>query len=370
MIKFHEPYRSKNTEKYLQEVVQRNSFNDSYFTEKCIEHLSEFYQTTNLLLTHSGTASLEMSAMLLKKNIGKMFDDTIIKIPSYTFSSTANAFLRSEFRTKFVDIDEKDMIVSSDELINLGINEYLVSVNYANSTFNYPDKNLEYLIEDSAQSYGVKFDNKPVGTFGKYGCVSFHPTKNLHAGYGGLLIVKNDEEFEIAKTIWERGTDRNKVISGQKSKYEWVSLGSSFQITELSAAVLLSQLEVETEITQIRKEIYETYENLININELSQHVSIQKVNHKVSPNYHAFYILLNDSRDKFIEFMYKNGIQTFIGYENLHQSSFGVKNNLNFELKVTEDLSQKLVRLPMHTNLLKSDIVFICEKIQEYFQLN
>lgn len=370
MIKFHEPFRAKNTEKYLNEVVIRNSFNDGYFTERCLEHLTEFYKTKNLLLTHSGTASLEMSAMLLKESIKDNFEDTTIKIPSYTFSSTANGFLRSGFKILFVDVNQKDMIVDKKELLNLDTSEYLVSVNYANSTFDYSAGNLTNLIEDAAQSYGVKFEGRAVGTFGKYGCVSFHPTKNLHSGYGGLLIVDRDDEFELAKTIWERGTDRNKVISGQKNKYEWVSLGSSFQITELSASVLLSQLEQEFTIRSIREEIYKTYQHLLEAEEVTKHISIQKVNPQVHPNYHAFYIVIKSNRGKFIEFMSKNGIQTYIGYENLHSSFFGIKNGLNCNLPNTEKISPKLVRLPMHTELTLSDVSYICKKIREYFELN
>ena len=370
MIKFHEPFKAKNTKKYLNEVVERNSFNDNYFIERCMEILTEFYQTKNLLLTHSGTAALEISSMLLKENIENPRQKTIIKLPSYTFSSTANAFLRSNFNISFLDINTDDMIVNRNEYQKLKENEYLVSVNYANSTFEYPQHYNHKLIEDAAQSFGVTYNKQPVGTFGRYGCVSFHPTKNLHAGYGGLIIVRNNEEFELAKTIWERGTDRNKAINGLKNKYEWVSLGSSFQMTELSAAVLLSQLEQESTIRNIREEIYKTYQHFLEAEEVTKHISIQKVNPQVHPNYHAFFIVIKSNREKFIEFMNKNGIQTYIGYENLHSSIFGIKNGLNCNLPNTEKVSPKLVRLPMHTELKLSDVSYVCKKIREYFELN
>ena len=280
MINFHEPFKAKNTKKYLNEVVKRNNFNDGYFTERCLEVLSEFYRTKNILLTHSGTASLEISAMLLREEFVDSGQDHIIKMPSYTFSSTANAFLRSNFKLSFIDINSENMIINNSEYEKLKENETLVSVNYANSTFDYPKNFNNKLIEDAAQSFGVTYNNQPVGTFGKYGCVSFHPTKNLHGGYGGLIIIKDDKEYEIAKTIWERGTDRNKVVSGQKNKYEWVSLGSSFQITELSAAVLLSQLEQESSIKELRKEIYNTYMSFLEADEFSKFIKTQKVNLK------------------------------------------------------------------------------------------
>jgi dTDP-4-amino-4,6-dideoxygalactose transaminase len=368
MIKFHEPFKAKNTKKYLNKVVKRNSFNDNYFIEGCTEILSEFYQTQNLLLTHSGTAALEISSMLLKEINKNPIQKTVIKLPSYTFSSTANAYLRSNFNISFLDVNTDDMIVNRNEYQKLKENEYLVSVNYANSTFEYPQNYSHKLIEDAAQSFGVTYNKQPVGTFGRYGCVSFHPTKNLHAGYGGLIVVSDVEEFELAKTIWERGTDRNKVINGLKKKYEWVSMGSSFQMTELSAAVLLSQLEASEKIIKLRSEIYKSYiENLKPLIE-NQTISIQKINPNVSPNYHAFYIIINKEREKFLEYLYNCGIQAYIGYESLHNSSYANSINLNVDLQNTEEITPYLVRLPLHTNLSKKDVIYICRKIKEYLE--
>ncbi len=369
MIKFHEPHIAKNTKKYLNQVVERNSYNDNYFTEACLELLSDFYKTKNLLLTHSGTASLEISAMLLKYSLNNQIENHSIKIPSYTFSSTANAFIRSGFNVNFVDIDNRNMILSNDELDTLNDNENLVIVNYANSTFDYKSSYDIKIIEDAAQSYGVTFKKQPVGTFGRYGCVSFHPTKNLHSGYGGLLIVNNADEYELAKTIWERGTDRNKVLSGLKNKYEWVSLGSSFQINELSSAVLYSQLEVQDKIYEIRKELYKTYEySLKNLVE-AKYIAIQETNENIFPNYHAFYIQVNE-RKRFMDYMAENDIQTYIGYENLHSSSYAKSNNLTKKLPLTEIYSPRIVRLPLHTNLTNNNILHICKVITNYFELS
>ncbi len=369
MIKFHEPYKAKNTKKYLNRVVERNSYNDNFFMDACLELLSDFYKTKNLLLTHSGTAALEVSAMLLRYSLSNQIETHSIKIPSYTFSSTANAFIRSGFNVSFVDIDSENMILNSSELDCLEDNENLVIVNYANSTFNYKSSNNIKIIEDAAQSFGVTFKKQPVGTFGRYGCVSFHPTKNLHSGYGGLLIVNNAEEFELAKTIWERGTDRNQVLSGLKNKYEWVSLGSSFQINELSSAVLYSQLEVWDKIQKIRKEIYETYEyNLKKLVE-EKHFSTQEINENIVPNYHAFYIQIND-RKTFMDYMINNNVQTYIGYENLHSSSYAKSNNLNKILPKTEKYSPRIVRLPFHTNLTTDDVIYVCKVISNYFELH
>lgn len=364
MIKFHEVYKAKNTKKYLNKVVIRNSYNDNFFVDACLERLKEIYKTDKLLLTHSCTASLEISAMMLKELSFLNIENHKIKIPSYTFSSTANAFLRSGFTVKFIDISLNDLIVENS---NLDSNSTLVAVNYANSTFDYKEKYNRTLIEDAAQSFGTTFKNQPVGTFGRFGCISFHPTKNINSGYGGLFIQNDDnDDFDLAKSILERGTDRNKVISGLKRKYEWVSLGSSFQITELSAAVLLSQLEEEDKIKRIREEIYTHY--LLELNSLieSKTISIQKINKNVNPNYHAFYIIINKQREEFLSYLYDNGIQAFIGYENLHQSIYSDKNKYYTELVNTEKISPFIVRLPMHTSLSKKDVVYIAEVIKRF----
>jgi dTDP-4-amino-4,6-dideoxygalactose transaminase len=365
MIKFHEVYKAKNTKKYLNKVVIKNSYNDNFFVDACLERLKEIYKTDKLLLTHSCTASLEISAMMLKELSFLNIENHKIKIPSYTFSSTANAFLRSGFNIKFIDISLEDLIVENS---NLDSKSTLVAVNYANSTFDYKEKYNRSLIEDAAQSFGTTFKNQPVGTFGRFGCISFHPTKNINSGYGGLFILNSDDDFDLATSMWERGTDRNKVVNGLQKKYEWVSMGSSFQMTELSAAVLLSQLESSEKIIKIRSEIYKSYvENLKPLID-NQKIRIQKINPNLNPNYHAFYIIVNKKRENFLEFLYNSGIQAYIGYESLHESSYAKSINLNLDLPNTKEISSYVVRLPLHTGLKKKDVIYICRKVKEYLE--
>jgi len=360
MIEFHQTHKSRNLKKYLNKVITRNSYNDNYFLDASKELLSSIYSNSNILLTHSCTASLEIASLMLRE-LSK--DIKEIKIPSYTFSSTANAFLRSGFNIKFVDISKQDLIVKNSELNDESV---LVSVNYANSTFDYKSNYENNLIEDAAQSYGVKFNGIPVGKFGRFGCVSFHPTKNIHSGYGGLFILNSDDDFDLATSIWERGTDRNKVINGLQKKYEWVSIGSSFQMTELSAAVLLSQLESSEKVIKLRSEIYKSYlENLKPLIE-NQIIRIQKINPNIDPNYHTFYIIVNKDRENFLEYLYNSGIQAYVGYESLHDSSYAKSINLNLDLPNTQEITPYVVRLPLHTNLKKKDVIYICRKVREY----
>ena len=324
MIKFHEPHKAKNTIKYLEKVVTRNSYVDSYFKKAVEEYLSEKFGYKNFLLTHSATASLEMAAILTKeKGANRVF------MPSYTFSSTANAFDRSNFKIMFSDIDKKDFNLNLKEIKKIKTTDALCLVHYANSSsdIDYASKlNFNFLIEDAAQSFNVRYEDKLLGTFGNFGIISFHPTKNIHSGFGGLFIAKSKSDLEKAKFIYERGTDRSKVVAGLKNKYEWVSTGSSFEMTELSAALLLSQLEDYEKIFRIRNEIYLMYlEGLKKLFELKL-IDIQSINPKITPNYHAFYIVLKQNRNNFLQFMRSKGIQCYIGYVPLHNSKYGVLN--------------------------------------------
>ena len=365
MINFHESYKSKNTIKYLERVVNKNSYLNNYFRSGVEEYLSDKFGYKNFLLTHSATAALEIAAILSEhKGIKR------VMLPSYTFSSTANAFLRSNTNIKFCDIHQKDFNIDLSRIKSIKGRDALCLVHYANSSseISYAKKlNFNILIEDAAQSFNAKYDNKLLGTFGDFGCISFHPTKNIHSGFGGLFISKSKADLERAKYIYERGTDRSKVVAGLKNKYEWVSTGSSFEMTELSAAVLLSQLEDYEKIFNIRKEIYHSYlKGLSGLVEL-KHIEIQEISKRVSPNYHAFYILLRGNRNKFLEYMKNNGIQCYIGYVPLHSSKYGRSKGLDIKLPKTERYSKLIVRLPLHTGLSKNDVKKTVKKINNYF---
>ncbi len=370
MIKFNETYKSKNIKKYINDLIGNNGFSNNYFRDKCSEYIKKEFGYEYFLLTHSATAALEMSAMLLGKNT--KYKNSTVFMPSYTFSSTANAFMRSNFKINFLDIDPENMMIQNKK-IDFQPNDIFVPVHYAGSYFDF-DKFFQFnskkitIVEDAAQAFGVKYNNQQAGLFGRFSCFSFHPTKNIHSGFGGMIVFKYKSDFELAKSIYERGTDRNKVVSGQKNKYEWVSLGSSFELNELSSAVLLSQLEDINEITEIKKRNF--YRYISSLNNLIEYglISIQNIPDKVSSNYHSFYILLKENNNDFIRYLYKNKIQSYIGYSPLHNSQYGKKNGLYNQLKNTERTYKRLVRLPSHANLKLSEIDYICKTIQNYFK--
>jgi len=363
MIKFHEPFQSKNQKKYVLDVLDNNLFIKDKYSNLCKEFLIEMYGVNEILLTHSATAALEISSKLLKLEYE---NSRRILIPSYTFSSTANAFLIDNHEIKFIDIDEKDLIVNKKKLLNKS--DILVVVHYANSCFDFDKEINSNIIEDAAQSFDAKLNNKYLGTFGKYGCISFHRTKNVHSDYGGMVILNDNSYFDEAKYIYERGTDRSEVIAGNKNKYQWVQKGSSYQISELSSALLLSQLEDKDIIREIKKNIYFEYEERLSDLVDAGLINIQKINPDLDPNYHAFYIITKDNNRKMIDYLKSKGISAYIGYEPLHLSEYALNNNLQTDLYITESIYKKIIRLPLHTNIKKTDVKYIVDTIKKYYE--
>ena len=370
MIKFHEPYKSEKLQKNLNYLYEKNTFGSTYFRDSCTEILKDKFGYSNFLLTNSATSALELSAMLLKDYGYKK-----VKMPSYTFSSTANAFLRSGYELEFLDIEIDNLMVNIDKLEKLNDSEIFAFVHYAGSSIDF-DKIFKKLgkdvkfVEDAAQAFGVKYNNVNTGQFGLTGCISFHPTKNIHSGFGGMAIINNNLDFDKAKYIYERGTDRSKVISGLKNKYEWVELGSSFEITEASCAILESQLLDYEIIYQKRKEIFYEYANGLKNLISDKKMKIQRQNQNVAHNYHAFYIIVDKDRDRLLEYLGDHGIQAYIGYVPLHSSTFSINNQFNRVLEDTDYISERVIRLPIHTNLSIDDIKYVCKKLNDFYYEN
>ena len=367
MIKFHEPYKSKRLKKNLNILYKNNSFGSTYFRDSCTELLKEKFNYKNFLLTNSATSALELMALLLKD-----LDFNYIKLPSYTFSSTANAFLRTGFNIEFFDIELNNLMIDIEKVNKTESNELFAVVHYAGSSFDFEKLNKNNLnesnfIEDASQSFGVKYKGQNLGQIGLSGCISFHPTKNVHSDFGGMAIFNEKFDLDKAKFIYERGTDRSKVISGLKNKYEWVEVGSSFEITESSSAILESQLHDYEKIFAIRKELYTAYVDNLQDLVLSNTIKIQEHPIDFEPNYHAFYIIVNQNRDLLIEYLFKNGVQAYIGYVPLHSSVFSMRKGYYKDLPITDHISQSVIRLPLHTNLNVKQIIKICNLIKSFF---
>lgn len=374
MIKFNEPLICGKEQEYISEIFKNQKFcGDGTFTKKCNNWLENNTQTKKALLTTSCTHALEMAAILI--NVKE--DDEII-MPSFTFVTTANAFLTKGAKVIFIDIRPNTMNLNED-LIENAITEKtkaIVPVHYAGVCCNM-DKILElankyklYVIEDAAQGLLSTYNNKAAGSIGDIGCISFHETKNYHCGEGGAILINNDQFIKRAEIIREKGTNRSEFFRGQVDKYTWVDKGSSYLPSELNAAFLYAQLEEAENINNKRLNLWNKYNENLQTLKQKNLIDLPIINKNCKHNAHLFYIKLKDinERQKLIEFLKLNNIQSVFHYIPLHSSPFGIKKTTfsgNDEYTTTE--SERLLRLPMHYNLTFSNVDYICNKIKEFF---
>ena len=368
-ILFQEPYKSNKVKKYVNQSLNSNYYTADYFENKCKDLLKNKFGLKNTFITHSATGALEMAALLTKENKKQK-----VYLPSYTFSSTANAFLRAGYEIEFLDINPDDLMINLNKVIKNVKNNILVPVHYGGYSVDmagYKDfKKNGTIVEDAAQGIGTTWDNKLVGLFGSLSAISFHHTKNIQGGYAGLLTVNDSKYIEKAKFIYERGTDRSKVISGIKNKYEWVEIGSSFQVPDILSAIIYALLEDYDQIIKRRKKIHNFYSSYFSKEELKNTLNVQKGSSLSTTNYHAFILIFknNTIAKKFIEFTKNEGVNCYIGYVPLHNSKKGKDLKLNSRLEITEKLSNRIVRLPIHTNIQNEDIKYIENTFNKFFK--
>ena len=336
--------------------------------------LNKKFGFNNIYLTNSCTSAMEMAALA----INLKFKDEVV-IPSYTFATTGSSFARTGCKIKYCDISEKNLMPTYNQILDC-INKNtkaIVIVHYQGFSVDYLDKlkifckkNKIYLIEDAAQAFGSFFKNKPLGSFGDFGCFSFHHTKNIHAGVGGLLVLNNKKLKKKIDFIFDKGTDRSLVISNKRKYYSWVEIGSSFLLPELNVSFLLPQINALQKIISYRKKLY--YRYLFNFKKWSkgQFKIISCGNQKY--NFHALVIVLNkNNRVDFLNFLKKYGVHAFIGYVPLHKSPYGKKFiNQKRKLENTDKLEKKIIRLPLHNHLSIKDIDFISSIIESFYKKN
>lgn len=348
---------------------------DGEFTRKCQEWLIEHLGVKAALLTHSCTAALEMSAILLDIVPG----DEII-LPSFTFVSSANAFVLRGGVPKFVDICPRTLNIDT-QLIEASITEKtkaIMAVHYAGNAcqmseiVHIANKYGLYVIEDAAQAMGSSYMGTCLGAIGELGCLSFHETKNIISGEGGALLISSPEMVERAEIIREKGTNRSKFFRGEVDKYTWVDVGSSFLPGELIAAFLYAQLEGSEEINSYRVKAWQRYYKELKPLEEKGLAKLPAVTQNCEINGHIFYLILRttEERDAFIGKMRENGISTVFHYIPLHNSPYirGTGGEVPY-LPVTEDLSSRLVRLPIWIGI-DDHQELIVEAIFSFFDIN
>lgn len=343
---------------------------DGPFTERCKGRLEELIQTPLALLTHSCTAALEMSALLLDIQPG---DEVIM--PSYTFVSTANAFVLRGGVPVFIDI-LPDTLNLNQALIQEAITaktKAIVAVHYAgvacemNAIMKIAKDNNLRVVEDAAQGFMSTYYGKPLGSIGDLGAISFHETKNIISGEGGTLLVNSLEMVERAEIIREKGTNRKQFFRGYTDKYTWQDLGSSYLPGELTAAFLWAQLEEAQLITAKRLKIWDQYHRLLSSVEDCGLITRPTIPSGCEHNAHMYYVLLprSISRQYVIARLKADGIDTVFHYIPLHSAPAGLKfARFSGAMEVTNDISQRILRLPLWVGITEEDLIRVCNSLE------
>jgi dTDP-4-amino-4,6-dideoxygalactose transaminase len=362
LIDFNRPFIAKNQIAYIQEAIQSGHISgDGQFTKKCHAWLENYLGVKKALLTTNCTHALEMSALLLDLKPG----DEVIT-PSFTFVSTVNAFILRGAKPVFADIRPDTLNIDENQIEDL-VNEKtraVYVVHYAgvgcemDKILEIADRHDLQVVEDNAHGLFGKYQGKLLGTFGTMACQSFHETKNISSGEGGALLINDENLVERAEIIREKGTDRSKFFRGQIDKYSWVDLGSSYLPSEIIAAVLYSQLEEADKIQHKRKSIWERYFQGLGEWAVESKIKLPTVPANCNQSYHLFYMLLSnlEERQRFIQYLRENQIYSVFHYVPLHTSAMGRKFGYHEgDLPITEEMSDRLVRLPFYFDLSEED---------------
>ena len=369
-IPFNKPYLTGKEFDNIREAYKNSHLSgDGEFTDRCCRWLEQRTGCELALLTHSCTAALEMTALL----VGIQSGDEVI-MPSFTFVSTANAFVTKGGVPVFVDI-RSDTLNIDETLIEDAITaktKAIVVVHYAgvacemDKIMDIATRHKLKVIEDAAHGVGATYKGRPLGAIGHLGCYSFHETKNIISGEGGALLVNDTDLTERAKILWQKGTNRSQFMSGQVDKYTWVDCGSSFLMSEILAAFLWSQMMAADEITGQRLKLWNRYHDAFESLEIDGFFRRPFVPHNCAHNAHMYYILLCDKSDRadFIEAMHKHGVGCVFHYVPLHSSPAGRRfSRSHGALDVTNLQSERLVRLPMFFDLSEAQLNLVIESV-------
>ena len=375
MIPFNIPPYVGKEEKYIHEaIMKRKICGDGEFTKKCSEWLEKQTGSEKVLLTTSCTHATEMAALLSSIEPG---DEVIM--PSYTFVSTADAFVLRGAVPVFTDIRPDTMNID-EKMIEAAVTDRtkaIVVVHYAgvacemDTIMDMAYRHNLIVIEDAAQSLMSSYKGRALGTMGDFGCFSFHETKNYSMGEGGALLIKNRSNIEAAEIIREKGTNRSQFFRGMIDKYTWVEKGSSYLPSELNAAYLYAQLEHADIINKKRLHSYQMYKELLSNLEEQGHIILPYVPESCQHNAHMFYIKVKnlEVRTKLIQFLKLKGIGAAFHYVPLHSSPAGEKyGRFNGADVYTTKESERLVRLPMYYGLKDEEIEYVAGCIKEFWR--
>ena len=372
-IPFNKPTQVGKEAEYMQQALQKNHLaGDGPFTKKAHAWLEETVGVPKVLLTTSCTHALEMSALLLDLKDG---DEVIV--PSFTFVSTINAFVLRNAKPVFADIrpDTLNLDESRLEALITPKTRAIVVVHYAgvgcemDAIMDIANRHNLPVVEDNAHGLFGKYKGKQLGTFGVMATQSFHETKNFTSGEGGALLINDKKYIEDAEILREKGTNRSRFFRGQVDKYTWVNVGSSYLPSDMLAAFLVAQLEEREQIQSKREQIWETYYKELEAWAEENQIQMPFVPAHCEQAYHMFYILLPnlENRQAAIAHLKEHGIQAVFHYLPLHLSPMGEKfGGREGDCPITEQVSDRLLRLPFYTNMTEEDQMQVIEALKEF----
>ena len=372
-IPFNKPYLTGKEAHYLYQAVYSGKISgNGVFTKRCQHFFENRYGFKKCLLTTSCTDALEMSALLIDIQPG---DEVII--PSYTFVSTANAFVLRGAKIIFADSYPHHPNIDPEGIQNLisDKTKAIVVVHYAGVACDM-DRILQiaeahnvYVIEDAAQAIESSYKGKPLGGMGHLSAFSFHETKNVIAGEGGMLVINDPTFIERAEIIWEKGTNRAAFFRGEVAKYNWVDVGSSFLPSEVIAAFLYAQLEHLESIQAERKKKWELYFERLKPLADNGCFELPLIPEYATNNAHMFYLVCTsfETRTQLIEHLKQKGVLAVFHYLSLHQSPFYLAQYTGPSLPYTDHFSEKILRLPLFFELSSSDQEYIISEIHSFF---
>ncbi len=375
MINFNvPPFTGKEFDYMKEAVAQEKICGDGPFTGKCGKKLEELTGTAKCLLTTSCTHATELAALLVDLKEG---DEVIL--PSYTFVSTANAFVLRGAVPVFVDIRPDTMNID-EKLIEDAVTEHtrvIAPVHYAgvgcemDAIMDIAKRHSLTVVEDAAQAIMASYKGKPLGTFGEFGCFSFHETKNLSMGEGGALLIRDEKDVEQAEIYREKGTDRSKYFRGQVDKYRWQDQGSSYLPSDMNAAYLYAQLEMAEEITRARMERWNQYLELLTPLAKTGKIELPYIPEHCTHNAHMFYLKTKDmeERSRLIDFLKGKDILSVFHYVPLHSAPAGKKfGRFHGEDRHTTKESERLLRLPLFYKLTADQVEYIADQVKAFYR--
>ena len=375
MIKFNVPPVVEGCREAVEKAIENHKIcGDGDFTKKCNALIEEMTGCRKALLTTSGTDALEAAALLTGVGEG---DEVIMS--SYTFSSTANAFVLRGAKIVFVDIRPDTMNID-EQLIEDAITDktkVLVPMHYAgvgcdmDAICDIARRHSLFVVEDAAQAVMSKYRGRPLGSIGDFGCFSFHETKNYSMGEGGCILINDDEHIEQAEIIREKGTNRSRFLRGQVDKYTWIDQGSSYLPSELNAAYLYPQLIAAEEINRDRLRSWELYREMLEPLGASGRIELPVIPAECEHNAHMFYIKAKDleERTALISYLKEQDILAVFHYVPLHSSPAGkLFGRFHGEDRYTTKESDRLLRLPMYYGLEQKDVEYICDAVKRFYK--